>query len=343
MNKSSTESGSATGDGLRFQILALSGGGYLGLYTARILAELEKRAGRPIGSCFDLICGTSIGGILALGLGAEVPAAEMLAAFERDGDKIFSDRPRPRGRVSETWDVGRMLFKPKYDGRHLRLTVEGMLGDQRLSASKHRLLIPAVNMTTGTVRMFKTGHRADLTADHPLPMVDIAMATSAAPTYFPLAEIGDSLFADGGLAANAPDLCGLHEATCFLGQAIEDIHVLSIGTTTSSFGLAHAKSGRMGALRWLSEGQLFASMIGAQQQLIHSMLGHRLDDRYLRLDAAQSKSHQAELALDVATAEARKTVLGLAEGTLQKEAGCPGVRQMLAHRAAAPRFFNAVS
>lgn len=325
---------------MRFQILALSGGGFLGLYAAKILTELERQAGRPLGQCFDLICGTSIGGILALGLGAEVPAAKMLEAFERHGDTIFSPRPRARGFLSRSHDLARMFFKPKYDAGGLRRAVEVILGERRMGDSRHRLLIPAVNMTRGTVRIFKTGHHEALTIDHRLPMSEVAMATSAAPTFFPLAEVESALFADGGLAANAPDMCGLHEATCFLGQSEADIHILSVGTTSASFGLAHVRSGRMGAYHWLPDGRLISTMIGAQQQMVDSMLQHRLAGRYVRLDASQSADQQATLALDVATADARATLIGLANGTLQTAAGTPAVQQMLHHSAATPVFFN---
>jgi len=328
---------------LRFQILALSGGGFLGLYTAKILAELERQARRPLGQCFDLICGTSIGGILALGLGAEVPAAQMLSAFERDGEKIFSRRPRARGPLSKAHDLARMFLKPKYDGVGLRQAVGTILEDRRLSDSRHRLLIPAVDMTRGTLRIFKTGHDRSLTIDHRLPMTAVAMATSAAPTFFPLAEVESSLFADGGLSANAPDMCGLHEATCFLGQSEGDVHILSVGTTSAGFGLAHVKNGRRGAYHWLPDGQLFSTMIGAQQQLVDNMLKHRLGGRYVRLDAGQSANHQAVLALDVATAEARATLLGLANGTLQTAGGAPAVQEMLRHQPAQPVFFNTLA
>lgn len=325
---------------MRFQILALSGGGFLGLYAAKILAELERRASRPLGQCFDLICGTSIGGILALGLGAEIPAADMLATFEREGPRIFSTRPKPRGLLAGALDLGRMAWASKYTGVDLRRVTEGLLGERRLSDSRHRLLIPAVNMTQGTVRMFKTGHTQGLTQDHPLRMVDIAMATSAAPTYFPLAEVNHAQFADGGLVANAPDYCGLHEASCFLDQRIEEVYVLSIGTTTATFGIAHAKGNRSGAWSWVKDGRLLATMIGAQQQLTDDMMRHRLERRYIRLDATQSKDHQAALALDVATPEAQRTILGLADGTIQKDLGDARIRAMLDHRPQAPHFFN---
>ena len=71
-------------------VLALSGGGYRGLYTATVLAELEQAMGRPMASHFDLICGTSVGGMLALGLAAEIPATELKRLFEEQGRRIFS-------------------------------------------------------------------------------------------------------------------------------------------------------------------------------------------------------------------------------------------------------------
>jgi len=76
----------------RFQILALSGGGYRGLFTARILAEIERQIDAPIGSRFDLVTGTSIGGILALAVALEIPARTMVELFEKHGEAIFRRR-----------------------------------------------------------------------------------------------------------------------------------------------------------------------------------------------------------------------------------------------------------
>ena len=64
------------------QILSLSGGGYLGLYTAAVLAAIEERIKAPLATRFDLIAGTSVGGIIALGIANEVPAADIKKAFE---------------------------------------------------------------------------------------------------------------------------------------------------------------------------------------------------------------------------------------------------------------------
>ena len=81
----------------RFQVLSLSGGGYRGVYSAAVLADLEESAGRPLAQCFDLIAGTSIGGIIGLGLALEKPMSSILGAFEKHGKRIFSDRPAPKG------------------------------------------------------------------------------------------------------------------------------------------------------------------------------------------------------------------------------------------------------
>jgi predicted acylesterase/phospholipase RssA len=71
-----------------FQILSLSGGGYLGLYTISILADIEDLIGAPLGTRFDLIAGTSVGGIIAIGIANEIPAARIKQAFERTGRKF---------------------------------------------------------------------------------------------------------------------------------------------------------------------------------------------------------------------------------------------------------------
>ncbi|MET3338662.1 MULTISPECIES: CBASS cGAMP-activated phospholipase [Bradyrhizobium] len=319
-----------------FQILALSGGGYLGLYAAEILARLEERAGRPIGSCFDLIAGTSVGGILAAGVSLDVPAARMRDLFIERGRDIFSGRPRPKfGWI----DAGRSVLGPKYDGQALRSVVSEIIGDQTmLAACKHRLIIPAVNMTKGSVQMFKTGHHPDFTLDPKRRLVDVVMATSAAPTYFPLAEVGAAHYADGGLVANAPDQCALHEATHFLKQDVCQISILSIGTTSTGFSLKRSLGRDLGSAKWMMRGRLLRTIVSSQQQLVDYMLRHQLGERYLRIDATQSEEQQADLALDVADANAQGTLLGLAEGSFQKVAADNALQKFLTHKPDPPDF-----
>ena len=218
-----------------FQILALSGGGYRGLFTSSILAKLEEQAKRPIGDCFDLITGTSIGGVVALGLGLGKSAESIRKMFLDHGEEIFTRGEPPRLRLARWKARWSQWRRPKYDGFVLREKIEEVVGKStRLGDARTRLLIPSVNMTKGSVQMFKTAHHPNFMNDCKLSAVDVAMATAAAPLYFPMAKIENSNFIDGGVVANAPDMCAVHEAVNFLDQKIEDIKVLSIGTTTSN-------------------------------------------------------------------------------------------------------------
>ncbi len=187
-----------------FHVLALSGGGYRGLYTATVLAELEKAMGRPIASHFDLICGTSAGGMLALGLAAEIPAQELKELFEKEGNRIFGSRSLAR-RIFGFW------LKAKHDSIGLREVLTERFQETMIGDLKHRLLVPTVNYSTGRGQFFKTPHHKSFELDHRMKLVDVALATAAAPVYFPLARNERGVFADGGLVGNAPGLFGLHE------------------------------------------------------------------------------------------------------------------------------------
>lgn len=92
-----------------FHILALSGGGFRGLYTATVLKHLEEQLGGPLAHRFDLICGTSAGGLLALGLAAEIPAEQLQAMFEQDGVRIFN---RPTGMRRILGPLKRAKYSP---------------------------------------------------------------------------------------------------------------------------------------------------------------------------------------------------------------------------------------
>ncbi len=323
---------------MAFQILSLSGGGYLGLYTATVLADLERQVGRPLASCFDLLAGTSVGGIIALGLAAEHPADDIKGAFERNGTRIFSNRPAPTTKLSEWRDFLRSLFSSKYDGVALRETIVEIVGEDTIIGDlKHPVMVPVVNLTKGRPQVFKTDHHPTFKRDHRLKVVDVALATGAAPTYFPVAEIGDELFADGGLYGNSPDLMALHEAEHFFKIPAEEVRILSIGTTTSQFSFSHVGDRRLGLYGWRR--RLAQTMISAQQADVGYIVGHRLGDRYLRIDHVQSKEQERDLGLDVATEDAQKTIRGMASGSYQAVLNAPMLEAMLSQYAPTPRFY----
>lgn len=322
-----------------FQILSLSGGGYLGLYTATVLAEFEQHIGRPIASRFDLLAGTSVGGIIALGLALERPAKEIKVAFEEAGSRIFSNRPAPTTWWGKTREFMRSISSPKYDGVALRETIVNVAGEEtKIGDLLHPVIVPGVNLTKGKPQIFKTDHHPDFQRDHRLRVVDVALATSAAPIYFPLAEIGDELFADGGLFANSPDLLALHEAEHFFRVPTSELRMLSIGTTTTQFSFSHVGGRQLGAFGW---GRRLAQTIISSQQMDASyILGHKLGDRYVRVDEVQSREQERHLGLDVATEEAKRTIRGLASGSTQAAISHEMVARILAFEAPAPRFYH---
>jgi patatin-like phospholipase/acyl hydrolase len=326
---------------MAYQILALSGGGFLGLYTACVLAELEQSSGRPIHAQFDLIAGTSIGGIIALGLAAGTPAAAIRDAIVEKGPEIFRPKPPPQTGPGRFLALGGNALRAGYRPEPLRETIERIVGKGRkVGDLRQRVIVPAVNLTKGGPQVFKTSHHETFVRDWRLEVADVALATSAAPTFFPLHRIGGELFADGGLYANAPDHLALHEAEHFLGWAPTEVSMLSIGTTTSQFSFSNTVPADMGWMAWMEGQRLPSVMISSQQIVAQEMLRHRLGDRYLRIDQKQSPQQERFLGLDVASPGAILDLRGLAEASAREHLAKPTLQSMLSHQAPAPTFFN---
>jgi patatin-like phospholipase/acyl hydrolase len=296
------------------RILALAGGGYLGLYTAAVLAELEARVGEPLARRFDLIAGTSVGGIAALALAFEVPMQRVVGLFEDRGKQVFSPRARPRGTVTRLLDLSRSVLGPKYSGAALRELLVDEFGRRTLGQALHRVVIPAVDITRSHTKVFKTPHAEGSAGDERVSAVDVAMATCAAPAYFPAVRIADALYADGGIFAVAPDQVALHEAEHFLGVDPAQVQMLSIGTATANYQPADSVDEDAGAVGWLSDGRLILTLISVQQQHVQAMMEDRLGDRYLHLDAPWPR--EAGLGIDVATEQAAATLVALGRATV---------------------------
>jgi patatin-like phospholipase/acyl hydrolase len=297
------------------RVLALAGGGFLGLYTAVVLEAIEARAGRPLGRSFDLIAGTSIGGVLALALAFEIPMTRLVRLFRDHGPAVFSSRALPSGAVSRLLDLTRSVLGPKYSGDALREALQAELGDLRLAEALHPVVVPAVDVGLCQTKVFKTPHSPASEGDGALRAVDVAMATCAAPAYFPAVRIGERLYADGGLFAVAPDQVALHELEHFMGVDPDRVSMLSIGTATSHYRPAEGVQDDAGAVGWLSDGRLVLTLLSVQQQHVEAMLEDRLGKRYLRLDADWPA--EAGLGIDVATPKAVDTLSALARKTLR--------------------------
>lgn len=211
--------------GDRFQILSLDGGGAKALFTAHVLAQFEEDHGARVVDRFDLIAGTSAGGIVALGLGAGLSPAEIAEHYLSLVSKVFPAKRQRKWRPSRVTD-------PAYSSEALRKALTDVLGDRILGQSAKRLLVPAWNVQSGEVHIFKTPHSPRLTRDWRVKMVDVALATSAAPTYFAAANVDGAQLIDGGVFANNPSVLAIAEATSMLGVDPSAIRVMNIGTMT---------------------------------------------------------------------------------------------------------------
>jgi uncharacterized protein len=318
-----------------FHVLALSGGGFRGLYTATVLKVLEEHLGVPLANRFDLICGTSAGGLLAMGLAAEVPASKLQAMFERDGDRIFNSR-----------DLVRTTLGPWVRAKHapdgLRAVLTEQLGDLTIGDLKHRVLIPTVNYSKGSGQFFKTPHAENFFTDYKHKLVDVGLATAAAPTYFPLHQMGDEgVFADGGLVGNSPGFFGLHEAHQVLDASREPggVRVLAIGTMT----LGAAKRGDSG-LDWGYKqwgAKLFDLVISTQEKSTDTLLGHLLGHDYMRIDDSATPDQSRDIEkLDVVTTAAIEVLKSRGTQAARTALGDSRFTPFRSHVAAAPVFFH---
>jgi len=221
------------------RILSIDGGGILGTFPAAVLAALEEHLPQPIGSYFDLIAGTSTGGIIAIGLAMGLRASELLALYEKRGPEIFG---QGSGVIADfLFDklrVGRWLVMNKHDGAPLRAVLDEVLGGKRIGDAKTRLLVPAWNPLARSVYIYKTAHHARLRNDYKSLAVDAAMATSSAPTYFAQHMTQHAVgLTDGGTWANNPTALAVVEAITLLGWPGDSLHVLSLGCLEETYSL----------------------------------------------------------------------------------------------------------
>ena len=319
----------------RFQVLALSGGGFRGLYTAKVLADIEDEIGAPIARRFDLIAGTSVGGILALAIAMEIPASRIVDLFVKHGEQIFRRRRSLFGILRAPFSLGPL--------QNL-LSAADLFGEHLLGQCKHPVIIPSINYSTGKPVIFKTPHHPDFKRDHQHRIVDIALATSAAPAYFPRHTFNNNQYVDGGLYANAPGLLAVHEAQTFFQQDVRHIHLLSVGTMSSKFTVDPRRNREGGTFDWGGVNpanmpkRLFGLSISVQESLSDHMLKHRLQERYLHVDDDLTDQRAQAVALDKADSAAREVLLGSASERSKICIGNSQCQSFLRHTPRSPIF-----
>jgi len=277
-----------------FRILAIDGGGIRGIIPARFLAALEamlavalaRRRDEPAGAaawegidepriadCFHLIAGTSTGGLLAVGLTTtdangrpKLSADDAAAVYRTHGAAIFH-RPLSRNVLDHF-----ALFLPKYPLEQLRavLELESVLGGGLLKDARTEVLILSFDTELPGLRFFTrwgvpgAGGRPRVPSE---TMVEVALATAAAPTYFDPESLGASALIDGGVYAGNPALAAvsmaLRRTTAPVPRTAADLFMVSLGTGAWSARLDYGSGGILGWLWPRAGGEaLLEAMLG---------------------------------------------------------------------------------
>ncbi|MGD0074728.1 MAG: CBASS cGAMP-activated phospholipase [Candidatus Binataceae bacterium] len=281
------------------RVLSLDGGGMRGTYTAtyldRIAMAFAKRRGVPaldIGAAFDLIVGTSTGGIIACALAAGISLADIVALYAEYGSAIFS-RPLPSGVSGVILDNWRRPQALASGTASLRQELTRKFGEKKLgeiySERGIALAIAAVEMSQHRAWVFKTPHlKGTNHRDDNYTLVDVCLATSAAPIYRSLAAVnhpdrgssGFNMFVDGGLWANNPVLVGLIDALN-LTESGQEIQLFCLGTCPVPAGEQIARNNAdRGIVDWKFGGEAAGLAIDAQQfafDQMAKMLARHLD------------------------------------------------------------------
>jgi patatin-like phospholipase/acyl hydrolase len=312
-----------------FRILCLDGGGIKGVFTAAVLARIEALTNLTIADHFDLICGTSTGGILAIGLGLGLSAEELLDFYRKRGPFIFPGTSL----IERSRGIFRQLFLgPKFSQKVLREQIAAILKDRKFGESRSRLVIPSYDAVSGHIYVFKTAHDRRFVNDVATPAVDVALATSAAPTYFEAASSHSyGRYVDGGVWANSPVMVGVTEAVSFVGVALSDIHILSVGTTQEPFSIA--KRTRASALGW--NVGLVNLMFEAQAEAAIAQAGLLVGGRLHRINY---RAGPGEFSLDNASQRAIDALTHIGFDEAQKKVNTDVVFSKFVNGQPAPSF-----
>ena len=222
----------------KFRVLSLDGGGARGYLSARMLENIEEyvnvrtNTSLPLGRRFDLMVGTSTGGIIALALSIGKTAKEIADFYAQLVPRIFEKKLELSSLAQYS--------APRYPNDRLKAALDSQFGNKTLESVAVDVCITGVSLQTGRPRFHKSSYQNTYLERREERLADIALATSAAPTYFKAARLKHTeTMVDGGLCANNPALVAIVDALGFERSSltrgkrpdgIKDVWLLSIGT-----------------------------------------------------------------------------------------------------------------
>jgi uncharacterized protein len=237
------------------KVLSIDGGGIRGIIPAMVLTEIESRTNKATSELFDLVAGTSTGGILALGLTkpgqdgkAQYSAERLIELYETEGEKIFA-----RPGWHQILSVGGVA-DAKYPLKGIEEVAKKYFEDVHLAEALREVLVTAYEIEKRGPWFFKRRHARDPnTPENNFLMREVARATSAAPTFFDPIQLtwgphGKRAFIDGGVHSNNPAMCAYVEALKIYPQ--EDVLVVSLGTGEPTRSMPYEQVKGWGLAQW---------------------------------------------------------------------------------------------
>ncbi|HEV3220782.1 MAG TPA: patatin-like phospholipase family protein [Candidatus Acidoferrales bacterium] len=245
-----------TTDKKRINVLSIDGGGIRGIIPAVILESLQKALGQPLHEVFDLIAGTSTGGIIAVAIGTKakpdgLPYApsDLVKFYVEQGPAIFRKH-------WYTWFMD--LFGPKYSAGPLEKVLQAAFRDVMFSTALTRLLISSYDLQVQLPFFFKSDKIIQPGDAYDWPIATIARGTSAAPTFFPPLLLNDAdgqktyTLVDGGIYVNNPAMAAFAEGRHLHPDATEFI-VVAVGTGDTQANITYKEARKWGLFGWANE------------------------------------------------------------------------------------------
>lgn len=303
----------------KFRILSVDGGGLRGVVPLTILKKVEEFTGQPIHKSFDLIAGTSTGGLIAcaLTIPSETNSSEAYAKYSLDdllnvyltkGKVIF---PPPSNALSRFLKPMDGAFNPMFSDEGIEKVFKEVCGNSKLSEALTHLMICTYDLNNNVPLFFKSrSARRNLLQN--ISIYEIARATSAGPTYLPAFELKypndkeneNRLCIDGGVFINNPSMGALsefvkHHTDYGYGTKSEDVNyndvfVLSIGTGTYSGKITAEQAKNKGKLFWATRIS-DVMMRGVNRTTDYEMKQMMEEENYLRLTIEIGVEEYAEM------------------------------------------------
>ncbi len=262
-------------------LIALDGDGIKGLIQAFILNHIHKNIG-VFQPHIDHYAGTSIGGIMALylALSNKNTPSELLRIILDNHSKIFSGR-----------NYTSFLYGPKYSSKGITEVAHNIFHEKKLSDLETDCTIVSYDVNTQDPFYFES-HKAKLNENFDFLLTDVALATSAAPTYFAPHLVGNKMFIDGGMAANNPTFSGIISMRKMNPRLlISDINTLSIGCIEHMMSPSYNSIKKYGSINWIE--LILDILMNASADVTHHNVKYSYllggGKNYYRIDAKLDK------------------------------------------------------